>query len=141
MTDGPAPAPQAEGPFQARRLLLIAAVLALIAIVYSMGWHRALSLETLVGHRAAIDGFIGEHRIASLVIFIALYVAAVALSIPSSLVLTISGGILFGVVIGGLASILGATVGATIIFLIAKSAIGEHLVRRAGVPHPAVQAL
>lgn len=128
----PVQTPQAEGPFQAWRLLLIAAVLVLIGVVYAMGWHRQLSLETLVAHRAAIDGFLGEHRLASLAIFVALYIAAVALSIPSSLVLTISGGILFGIVVGALASIVGATIGATIVFLIAKSAIGERLVRRAG---------
>src|SRR5262249_57370333 len=42
------------------------------------------------------------------------------------------GGFLFGAVTGGLAAVLGATIGATIIFLIAKSAVGEHLLRRAG---------
>jgi uncharacterized membrane protein YdjX (TVP38/TMEM64 family) len=34
--------------------------------------------------------------------------------------------------VGGLASIVGASIGATLVFLIAKSAFGEHLVRRAG---------
>ena len=51
---------------------------------------------------------------------------------PAPLFLTISGGILFGTLVGGAAAVVGATIGATIIFLIARSACGESLVRRAG---------
>jgi uncharacterized membrane protein YdjX (TVP38/TMEM64 family) len=53
-------------------------------------------------------------------------------------VLTLTGGILFGGVVGGAAAVVGATIGATIIFLIAKTAFGEHLAKRAG---PAVGKL
>src|SRR5205085_7030964 len=64
--------------------------------------------------------------------FIALYVTVAALSIPSGVILTTIGGFLFGPVVGALSAIIGATIGATIIFLIARSAAGEHLFRRAG---------
>jgi uncharacterized membrane protein YdjX (TVP38/TMEM64 family) len=43
-----------------------------------------------------------------------------------------TAGILFGAVLGGAASVVGATIGAICIFLIAKSAVGDYLVRRAG---------
>ena len=56
----------------------------------------------------------------------------VALSVPVGFYLTVIGGILFGAVLGGLAALVGATIGAICIFLIARSAMGEHLVRRAG---------
>ena len=62
----------------------------------------------------------------------AIYVMVVALSIPGALFLTITGGILFGTLVGGAATVVGATTGATIIFLIARSACGESLIRRAG---------
>ena len=61
-----------------------------------------------------------------------LNVAAVALSIPGAAILTITGGILFGWRVGGLAALLGATTGATIVFLIARGACGESILRRAG---------
>ena len=50
----------------------------------------------------------------------------------SDSILTVIGGILFGTVLGGAAALVGATTGAICIFLIARSAIGEYLVRRAG---------
>ena len=51
-----------------------------------MGWHRELSLETLVRHRAALDGFMAAHGLAAVAAFIALYIAVVALSIPGGAV-------------------------------------------------------
>ena len=125
------PRPGAER-FRLRRLAPLVAVAALTALVLAMGWHRELSLETLVRYRNVLDGFVSEHGWASVAAFVALYLAVVALSIPGALYLTITSGILFGTVIGGFASIVGATTGAAVIFLIARTAFGEHLMRRAG---------
>lgn len=116
----------------ARRLIPLGAVVVAMALVYLTGLHRQLSLETLVRHRAVIDDFIDSHTGAAIAVFIAIYVAAVALSIPVSALLTASGGLLFGWMVGAGASLVGATVGAAIIFEIARTACGETLVRRAG---------
>jgi uncharacterized membrane protein YdjX (TVP38/TMEM64 family) len=56
----------------------------------------------------------------------------VALSLPGATVLTVAGGFLFGVWPGAAASVLGATTGATVIFLIARTAVGEPLLTCAG---------
>ena len=106
-------------------------VLAMLA-VFATGAHRHISLETLVRHRMAIDAFIDHHGVAAVGGFIAVYVVVVALSIPGGLILSITGGILFGTLVGGLANAIGATTGATIVFLVARGACGESLVRRAG---------
>jgi uncharacterized membrane protein YdjX (TVP38/TMEM64 family) len=97
-----------------------------------MGWHRQISLETLVRHHAAIHAFIEAHALVAVAAYIAVYVAVAALSIPGALVLTVTGGILFGGIVGGGAAMLAATAGATVIFLIAKSAFGEVLAKRVG---------
>jgi uncharacterized membrane protein YdjX (TVP38/TMEM64 family) len=115
-----------------RRLAPVAAVALVMALVFAMGWHRFLSLETLVRHRAAIDGFVAAHDGLAIAAFVGVYIAVVALSIPGGAVLTIAGGILFGWFVGGLAAILGATLGATVLFLIARTACAEFLLRRAG---------
>jgi uncharacterized membrane protein YdjX (TVP38/TMEM64 family) len=115
-----------------RRLLPLAVVVVAMAVVYAMGWHRTLSLETLIRHRAAINAFIAAHSFAAVVVYMAIYVTAVSLSFPASFILTMIGGILFGLVVGALSAVVAATTGAVIIFLIAKSAFGEHLIRRAG---------
>lgn len=100
--------------------------------VFATGAHRHVSLETLVRHRMTIDAFISAHIVGAVAIFVSVYIVAVALSIPGASLLSISGGILFGTFLGAAATVVGATTGATIIFLVAKSAVGESLIRRAG---------
>jgi uncharacterized membrane protein YdjX (TVP38/TMEM64 family) len=118
------------------RLVPLGVILAIMALAIAMGWHRQLSLDTLVSHRAAIGDLVTAHRAAAILAFIAFYAAAVALSFPGAALLTIGGGMIFGTLTGGLAAIAAATLGATAIFLIAKYAFGGvagcQWARRAG---------
>ena len=118
--------------FSLRRLWPLIAIALVSATVIAMGWHRQLSFETLVHHHAVLRDFIARNAVAAVAGYVALYIAVVALSLPGGVFLTITGGVLFGAVIGGAAASVGATIGAICIFLIARSAVGEHLVRRAG---------
>ncbi len=110
--------------------LIVVVLLAGVAY-YALG-RGGLSLEALVRHRTAIGGFVTEHRVLAVLAYIGLYIAAVALSVPGAVFLTVSGGLLFGVGVGGSAAVIGATIGATLIFLVARTALGEPLLRRAG---------
>lgn len=116
----------------ARRWLPVAVIVVLIAGAYATGLHKQLTLDMLVRHRASIDAFIDTNFLAAFAIFIGAYLVVVALSIPASLFLSITSGILFGIVAGATATLIGATAGATIVFLIAKTAVGDLLARRAG---------
>jgi uncharacterized membrane protein YdjX (TVP38/TMEM64 family) len=125
------PSDQAR-PSALRRLLPLIAVLLVPAVVIALGWHRHLSFETLERHHAVIHAFVAHNLPFAVAAYIALYVAVVTLSVPGSAFLTIAGGMLFGAAVGGAAAAVGATVGAICIFLIASSALGELLLRRAG---------
>lgn len=115
-----------------RRFAPLALALVLIGLAYAFGLHRDISFETLIRNRAAIDRFIAQNELAAVASFIALYIAVVGLSLPGGAIMTVTGGFLFGSIIGTGASGLGALGGATIIFMIARSAAGEWLTRRAG---------
>lgn len=115
-----------------KRLWPLLCLLAAMAFVFAMGWHRYLTIGALAENREALRAYIGANMVLSLAIFVALYTAAVALSLPGGAVFTIAGGFLFGWLLGGVASIVGATIGASIVFLIARSALGDFLAARAG---------
>jgi uncharacterized membrane protein YdjX (TVP38/TMEM64 family) len=115
-----------------KRLWPLLALLAAAGFVLTMGWHRYLTLEELAANREALRAFIDANMLLSVAIFIALYVATVALSLPGGAVLTIAGGFLFGWVFGGVAAIVGATIGACVAFLIARSALSDLVAARAG---------
>src|SRR5262249_23483046 len=124
--------PAAGHHFRPARLLPLAVVLAISVTVFAMGWHDQLSLSALVQHRDAVNAFTAEHRLPALLLFARVCALVVALSIPGGAVLTAFGGIVYGTCAGGLAALIGATAGATVIFLVAKSALGGWLVCRAG---------
>jgi uncharacterized membrane protein YdjX (TVP38/TMEM64 family) len=115
-----------------RRLAPLAVIVVISIGVVALGWHRQVSFETLARHHEALRDFIVAHEVPALAAYVVLYIAAVALSVPVGFYLTVVGGILFGGIVGGAAAMAGATIGAICIFLIARSALGEHLVRRAG---------
>lgn len=121
-----------------RRFLPLAIALIGLALVLTLGWQRMLSLDNIVRHHHLIDEFVAGHLLAAIAVFMAVYIAVASLSVPTCSILTIAGGMVFGFLIGGAASVVSATAGAIVVFFIAKTAFGEHLVRRAG---PAAEKL
>lgn len=110
----------------------LALVGGLMVFVFAMGWHQYLSFKTIGVNYDALKGFIAENLLLSILLYAALYIAVVALSLPGGLIMTLSGGLLFGWQLGAPAAIIAATIGATIIFLIAKTSFGETLAAKAG---------
>jgi uncharacterized membrane protein YdjX (TVP38/TMEM64 family) len=117
---------------QIRRLAPLIAVIVLAVAAYVVVGRGGISLEALIRNRMAIDTFVSAHRILAVLAYIGIYIVAVALSLPGAVFLTVSGGFLFGLAVGASAAVIGATIGATLIFLVARSALGEPLLRRAG---------
>ncbi len=124
------PADQPRGLI--RGLLTLLAVVLLAAGAYAAISDGGISLQTLIDNREAIDAFVAEHHLPALLCYIGLYIVTVALSVPGAVFLTVCGGFLFGVMVGAAAAVLGATIGATLIFLLARTALGEPLLQRAG---------
>jgi uncharacterized membrane protein YdjX (TVP38/TMEM64 family) len=110
-------------------LLLLAAV---AVLVVGMGWHRYLTLEHLAVNRESLRALIEDHYLLAMTVFTVVYAITVALSIPGGVVLTIGGGFLFGWFLGGVLSVVGATIGATAVFLVARSALRDVLITKAG---------
>lgn len=116
----------------ARRLLPLALLLAATVLAYGMGWHKLLSFKTIGLHYEALRSFIDAHMGTAVLLYVLIYVAVVTLSLPGALVMTVSGGLLFGWQLAFLATVVAATTGATIIFLIARTSIGRPLVAKMG---------
>jgi uncharacterized membrane protein YdjX (TVP38/TMEM64 family) len=116
--------------FPLRRLAPLAAIGVVSIAVIAMGWHRELSFETLARHHEALRLFIAAHEAIAVASYVALYIGLVALSLPIGAYLTVIGGILFGAVLGGMAAVIGASIGAIVIFSIARSAFSENALGR-----------
>jgi uncharacterized membrane protein YdjX (TVP38/TMEM64 family) len=112
------------------RLAPLLPLLAAFAAFFALGLNDYLSLDMLRENRALLKEWVQQHRTEAALIFIAAYIVVAAASLPAGAVLSVTGGFLFGSVFGTAWIVIGATIGATILFLIARSTLGEPLRQR-----------
>jgi len=103
-----------------------------MALVLLQGWHHQLTLESVVVQRDRFHDFIAQHTALAVLAYVAIYVAAATLSLPCGVAMSVAGGLLFGWLVGTVAAVVGATLGATMVFLIARTAVGNAFCERAG---------
>jgi uncharacterized membrane protein YdjX (TVP38/TMEM64 family) len=117
---------------QLKRFLPLAVLLLAIVAAFALGLDDYLSFEQLERNRAQLLDFVDRHPLLAPFAFMLIYAAVIALSIPGGAILTIAGGFLFGVVAATCYVVIAATFGATVVFLIARTALGDSLRGKAG---------
>lgn len=121
-----------------KRFAPIAVIACGLVIGYLFGLHEYLKLESLIEHRDMLKAHVMENIVTASAVYFVIYVLAVAFSFPAASLLTILGGFVFGWLLAGTLTAFAATIGASIIFLAARTALGDFLERMAG---PAVAKL
>lgn len=114
-------------------------ILVLVAVgAYASGLHKYISLNAVAEHREFLTSSVRDSLLMAIVIYSIVYAVSTALSLPGGALLTIVGGFLFGWLLAGVVTVVSATIGAVIVFLVARSSVGDFLVKKAG---PFVQKL
>jgi len=114
------------------RIAPVAMILIFAASFFALGLDEYVSFEAIRANQAELQAFVGQNLALSALAYLTIYATVVAASVPGALVLTITGGFLFGTFMGTGLTLVGATLGATGIFLIARSALGDVLRHRTG---------
>lgn len=109
-----------------------------LAAFFALGGRRYISFETLQQHRDTLTAWVAANRVLAPVLYVVIYAAATACSVPGGVVLTVTGGFLFGTALGGAVAVVGASIGATAISLAAQIALRDLLKAKAG---PALQQM
>lgn len=115
-----------------KRLWAVLVLAGAVAGLHALGFGSLLSIETLRTHRASLTGLVAAHGTLSAVLFVLAYVAAVSLSLPGAVILTLAGGFLFGPWLGTALNVTGATIGAMLVFLFARTLFGGDVLARFG---------
>lgn len=123
----------------ASKLPLIA--IGVIALIGAVTLRDYLSFDALRDNREALIAFRDANYLGTVAVFMAVYVAIVAFSLPGATVATLTGGFLFATFPGALFNITAATLGATVIFLAARWGLGERLSARMEASSGAVKAI
>jgi uncharacterized membrane protein YdjX (TVP38/TMEM64 family) len=128
--------PDSSGPNRTKshllRALPLVALVAAAVTVWWLGLTDALSLHSLALKGAEWRAQVQEHTILALSLYMLLYAAIVALSLPAAAPLTVAGGFLFGWLLGGIATVIAATTGAVTVFLLARTALAAPFARASG---------
>jgi len=127
-----APAMPVRQPSRLKRFIPVIVVAAGFAAFFALGLQDYISFEALRENRAWLGQQVADNALAAGAIFVLLYIVIVAFSLPGGAVMTLGGGFLFGTWLAAGYVVVAATIGATILFLIAKTALGDALEARAG---------
>ena len=119
-----------------KRVFLIGAFALLIGGFFAFDLNQFISYEGLAANEAALKRAVADNPLITAAAYMAVYIIAVAFSLPGALWLSLAGGLMFGTWQGGLLIIISATIGAGCLFLAARYVIGDALRARAG---PALQ--
>jgi uncharacterized membrane protein YdjX (TVP38/TMEM64 family) len=103
-----------------------------LALFFAAGLQRYLTFEALAENRALLLDWAAANRVLAALLYVLVYVVVVAGSLPGGAVATLAGGFLFGTLAGGTLAVAGATIGATLLFLAARTALGDALRAKAG---------
>lgn len=113
-----------------RRFGPLAVIVILFVVAFASGLADHISLEELRARGAELQAFAREKPLLCAAIYLAVYIASVAISLPGALILSLTGGFLFGPIGGGFAAVTGATGGSTVTFLVFRTAFGDILRRK-----------
>lgn len=114
------------------RYMPLLLIIAGACFAWYFGLNKYLTFETFKNHRAILEMYIAHHYAISILIFAAIYVLVVSLSIPVATFMTVAGGFLFGQILGTALVVISATGGACILFFSASLASHDLLLKKAG---------
>ena len=113
-------------------LAVLLSVLATFLVLRTTGYLDFLSLDALKENQTKLHAWVADNFLVVYATYFAVYVLVTACSLPFALLMTLTGGFLFGTLLGGIVVVFAATIGATTVFLATRSAFGDFFLGRAG---------
>lgn len=110
-----------------KRWLPLLIIVTMFVIFFTTDLKDYLSFESLKAHQSELSSWTQVHFALAILLFILVYIVAVAVSLPGAVFLTLGGGFLFGPILGSVLVVFSATIGATILFFAVQTSLGSWL--------------
>jgi uncharacterized membrane protein YdjX (TVP38/TMEM64 family) len=134
----PATASPPTRPARPRWLLAVVLVLAVVSF-YALGLEHYFDWQAVRANLGDWKNEVRDNLLVALLVYFALYVTIVALSLPVAVLVSLVGGALFGRWLGTAVVSIGATLGATLAFLSSRYILGDWVEQRFGKRFEALQ--
>ncbi len=125
-------AANAPAQFSLTRALPLLVLVTGLAAFFFFDLGAYLSFEALRDNREVLSSWVAQNAGLAAAAFVGIYILVVAFSLPGGAIMSLTGGFLFGWLIGGAYIVVAATIGASLVFLAAKTALGDYLRSKAG---------
>ncbi len=112
------------------KLIIIAVIVVLVAVIFSFDLHQYLELAKLKEHQQTLAEWTETHWLTLFAGYFVAYVIVTALSVPGAAVMTLGAGALFGLWWGLLLASFASTFGATLAFLSARYVLRDWIEER-----------
>lgn len=102
------------------KMFLVAVVATVVYVFFTQDLDRYITLDYLKSQQTAFASYYQQHTLRTLLIYMGVYVAMAAFSLPGATIMTLAGGALFGFATGTVVISFASTIGATLALLSAR---------------------
>ena len=114
------------------KLLLLAVVATLLGSFFYFDLGQYLNLEYLKSQQVALNEYYVENAVLTIAVFLLVYIAVTALSLPGAALMTLLAGAIFGVVTGTIIVSFASSIGATLAFLASRFLLRDWVQEKFG---------
>ncbi|MGD9250747.1 MAG: TVP38/TMEM64 family protein, partial [Desulfobacterales bacterium] len=112
------------------------AIFALIAIFIACFFYfdlgRYFTLEYFKGQQQALQDYYAANPALTIAVYMGIYIAVTALSLPGAAIMTLAAGALFGTLTGLIMVSFASSIGATLAFLVARFLLRDYVQNKFG---------
>ena len=112
------------------KMLLLVCAAGLIGIFFYFELQHYFTLEMLQERKDQLGAYYEANRLLTAGLFLAIYVLIAALSLPGALIMTLTGGAIFGLMWGTILVSIASTTGATLAFMASRYLLGHSVQKK-----------
>ncbi len=114
------------------RVAIFALIAIFIACFFYFDLGRYFTLEYFKGQQQALQDYYAAKPALTIAIFMGIYIAVTALSLPGAAIMTLAAGALFGTLTGLIMVSFASSIGATLAFLVARFLLRDYVQNKFG---------
>ena len=109
------------------KIIVILVIAAIVAVFFAFDLQQYFTFEYLKSRQLAFEAYYNDHKLFAIAIYMAVYIAVTALSLPGATVMTLAGGAMFGIWLGVLLISFASSIGATLAFLVSRLLLRDYV--------------
>ncbi|MEE9911556.1 MAG: TVP38/TMEM64 family protein [Deltaproteobacteria bacterium] len=123
-----------------KKIVLFVVLACLVAAFFLLDLNRYFTLDYIKQSRDSFAAFYAQNRILTIAVYMLLYIAVTALSLPGATVMTLIGGALFGFATGLVAVSFASTIGAALACFVSRYLLRSWVEQKFGDKLAAIHA-